>query len=445
MSGPKGRLLVVGAKDLTPERLEQMYKVLVEGQRLNTAEEGEVEAQQWQYPLAVIFINAMRDLWNLWQRMQAAERQAVTDAFQYIWSDSLVECRNFYNPPIPSDQSRAYTNFINAIAQTLVNAGLHTDLEQARHEALTAVCTFIHSIKTTYGDAALMQGIMQQFGAVGIFAYAKLVEAQPLANSLYAFPSNLRTLFENAYRFKGTVTNFDALVQYLAAAAYQAVQRGGMGSLEGEGALEAIARATLLIQQIYPQLQSNGWQDLRFDTGFGAPSFFGYKNLGKSFQSPNGDQVYRYVQVYGFIEPYLKVEEINRLISQIENAAQQIARVVAGAETRKSLIQIIDNAEEGSLDQLCGQVRNRTFSRVPTIIIRSDGSIACYSKDTDDAEALRICQAMGFPTCRIEPPSPTAAVAPTSEPPAPPTTLQVPIPAAHGDIPAACQGRLCLI
>jgi hypothetical protein len=231
-------------KDLDGKRLQQLYTRAVEGKGLSAKGSDNVQAQQWQYPLAVIILNAMKDLWELWQGLKASERQKVTDALQYIWNDPLTECRNYYNASIPTDQSIAYTNFINSIAQVLADNGL-VDLGEARKVALDSVCAFIDSIKRNYKDSAFMQGIIQQFGAVGIFAYVKLEEVRQFSSSLYEFPDDLRKLFESAYQLKGKVMNFAALMQYLAAAAYQTVLYQDARREQG---LEAVARSYLLIQ-----------------------------------------------------------------------------------------------------------------------------------------------------------------------------------------------------
>lgn len=325
MTGPKGNLLVAGAKDLTVDKLQQLYKAAVEGQSLSStdANDDEVEGQQL-YEIVRFILETMKDLWDLWQRMSAEERQRVVDALQYIWTDPLIECRNYYNASIPSDQSRAYTNFIDSIAQALVNHGLQSDINLARTEALNSVCNFIDSIKTHYQDSALMQGIIQQFGAIGIFIYAKLEEAQRFSNSRYAFPSDLRKLFEDALALRGKVGNFESLLQYLAAAAYQAVLHQGSG-IEGEQGLEGIARGQLLVE-LFLKLATKGWEGLKV---FYDPPINAFQRLGIAFDfmAQKREGLISGTQLYGFLEPYLTSGEVDSLVAKLENASQQLIKL----------------------------------------------------------------------------------------------------------------------
>lgn len=430
MTGPKGNLLVAGAKDLTADKLQQLYKAVVEGQSLSSvdANDDEVKGQQL-YEIVSFILETMKELWDLWQRMSAEERQRVVDALQYIWIDPLTECRNYYNASIPSDQSRAYTNFINNIAQALVNHGLQTDINLARNEALNSVCNFINSIKTHYQDSALMQGIMQQFGAVGIFIYAKLEEAQRFSNSHYVFPDDLKKLFEDALALRGKVGNFEALLQYLAAAAYQAVLHQGSGT-EGEQGLEGIARSSLLMELFF-QLDAKGWTPLAVFHDPGVVVTFDF--TARKGPAATG------THIYGFLEPYLTSNEVNNLVTKLEDASRQlILRQSDSPLARHILVQVIDQVDsQTTLDSLCQSIKGKSH---PTpIVVIVDGAVACHSSNISSQDAVQQCFDMGFTRCSSYPSPPIPGLGPEPSP----TTLVVPQPSSP---PSYCTAyKICII
>jgi hypothetical protein len=443
MAGPKGNLLLVGMKQVDPQTIQKIYEQAMNETTTGSLgisssdDEEEVEGQQL-YEIIRFILETMKELWDLWQRMSAEERQRVVDALQFIWSDPLTECRNYYNASIPSDQSRAYTNFINNIAQALVNHGLQSDINLARNEALNSVCNFINSIKTRYQDSALMQGIMQQFGAVGIFIYAKLEEAQRFSNSRYTFPSDLKKLFEDAFALRGKVGNFESLLQYLAAAAYQAVLHQGSGT-EGEQGLEGIARSQLLMG-LFSQLAAKGWPTL---FAFWKPPFSDPAMPTFDFWAfkPGDPLLITGTLVAGFLEPYLTSGEVTDLINRLINASQQLGQfldILAKTLRRNIVVQVIDKVDsQMTLDTLCQQISGR-YHPIPIVVI-VDGAVACHSSNISSQDAVQQCFDMGFTRCSSYPSPPIPGPGPGPSP----TTLVVPQPSSP---PSYCTSyKICII
>ncbi len=262
----------------------------------------------------------------------------------------------------------------------------------------------------------LMTGIIAQFGAVGIFAYVKLEEAQQFSSSVYAFPGNLKQLFSDAFNLKAIVQNFEALMQYLAAAAYQAVLHQGIG--EGEQGLEGVARAYLLMALFF-QLDANDWRWLKvfYDPRVG---------ITFDFMAYQGDGITG-TYVYGFLEPYLTSGEISTLVSRLEEASRRLVSQQQSLPfSRHILVQVIDQVDSRQTrDALCQRITGQSH---PTpIVVIVNGTVACHSQNISRDRAVLLCKQMGFAYCESEPiflpppgsPVPTSQVIP--EPPDPST------------------------
>lgn len=197
----------------------------------------------------------------------------------------------------------------------------------------------------------------------------------------------------------------------------------------------------------------NGWSAVRIEIGSEACDdlcFFGYKELYAPgdrgcYPAPDESDCYRDLRVYGFIEPYLTQNDVDRVWNQIAKAAGFMSEW-ATVLVRNAVVQIIDGFDPAAKDRLCNKVRSQSFAFTPVIVIATDGTILCWSSNSDENEALLICQEMGIAGCRL--PTGTTGDSTASSSgipgafPSPPATLLVPVPIPTD---AACRGEICLM
>jgi hypothetical protein len=98
---------------------------------------------------------------------------------------------------------------------------------------------------------------------------------------------------------------------------------------------------------------------------------------------------------------------------------------------RYAIVEIINAAEAGAVNTLCGRIQNEINTMIPIVVIGPDGQVAC-SKNMSQQEAQELCRALGF--CS-QGPGPAQAD---------PMTIQAPVPSSPED-PACPRWRLCLI
>ena len=397
ISGPQGNVLLAGLrseviKDLGTEKLKDIYKQVVEGKILN---------QPWlttANPLATQFLflilDFIKDLTDIWLKMSAEERENLEKALADIFNavDPATAAGDLYNGSKlnnASDKEKAFGKFIDAVTEVLLK-GLQSDRQLAQEEALRMVSTALTELKKNSAPG-LRDYLISAYGPVAIVALAKLVELRDagLLSTNYAFPGNIIAFFEELRNLASQgVSNLDQLMQYLAAAVYQAAQYGG--SADGERGLEGVARATLLIENIFPTMIQHGWKGMTFlqnVEGLGSFAFYGI------LYSDDGGVS---VGVVGFIEPYLKPEDVAGVLADIERGA----KFISGKATFPYVVQFIDKADPQALSDLCS---NLPKGDIPEVVVRPDGKIECFA-NTDTNGAMFICQLMGLPNCRYTPP-----------------------------------------
>jgi len=214
------------------------------------------------------------------------------------------------------------------LKDALIEAGLApSDSAAALEKALDMLATFIHLFAQNDLTTSTMQSLIENLGPLVIAAVLKLEEIKDrgLQDSRYAFPSStgctggsnlLQGLpppptihdpvlclawYLNILNNKN-VRDLDTLVAYLVAMAYTA---SGSDASMREVGLEGIARATIMIEQVFPQLLNNGWFSLEVGILLDEINFNGVKRIT---DAPGYGALYDYLSVVGFIEPYLKTD-----------------------------------------------------------------------------------------------------------------------------------------
>jgi hypothetical protein len=264
-------------------------------------------------------------------------------------------------------------------------------------EALRIMGIFVSTIKSLNAPG-LMTAIVDQAGAAGIIAFAKLVEAQQYANTKYVFPKDIVGFFEKVLQLKSILTyGWGLFLEHLAAAAAQASAKAG--TPEGDAALEMVARLTLL-QDLFFKMHQKGWERLTYGSKWDSPLAFDF--YGKKTFDVSGIGEYLW-HIVGWVEPYLSQGDVDRILQQIENAANWILQHISLdpfgwgpflGGGKQAIVQVIDNYDPSALAYLCSCVSGKRYG-VPVVII-VDGQVQCHSQDVSDQGAQDICEQMGY-------------------------------------------------
>jgi len=402
----KDRGLLVYNRDLTPEELLQLFDSTASGTAASSTEE-QVEGQQVQVvgQLLLIFLDFIKDLIDLWNRMSEAERNAFMHALSLIYGDpdpgSAAE--DFYGRTSPEGQ--AYTKVIDSIIQAL-QKHLGLSWEQAKQEALSIMGIFVSTLKAS-SKPGLMTDIVTHAGVAGIIAFVYLLDTQQYAQQhmfdgyiygKYAYPADILSFFEELLKLKGIIENWSLFLEHLAAAAAQAAFNAGTPA--GDAALEMIAKLTLL-QNLFFKMHARGWGLLTYGyhdcyryAGCMYFDFYGY-NVSLTVSGFDGSFPWH---IFGWVEPYLSLDDVDRILQQIENAVNWIFQGFLADPFQLSgmpaIVQVIDKYDPRALDRLCSCVSSRYYG-VPVIII-ADGEVKCHSLDVTDEGAEDICREMGL-------------------------------------------------
>lgn len=155
--------------------------------------------------------------------------------------------------------------------------------------------------------------------------------------------------------------------------------------------MEAIARVTILTQDIFPEMAKRSyWRTLMFvppSEGLDF-AFYGTAVLGDGAT----------VSVVGFIEPYLQESEVQSILDAIQRGIDWLKD--GNLVTFPYVVQIIDKVEgPDALTKLCSNLPDED---IPVVVMYEDGTIICFA-NTDDTGALFICALMGRPNCNYNP------------------------------------------
>ncbi len=451
IAGSKGGLLLVGTQGLDSQKLQQLYDQTLGSQGIS---QQEVEGQQL-IDILKALLDAMgyaltvRDLIEMISGAGDVIPSLI-DVFGVIrdnivagdLSGAMAELEWFYN-----QSGTTFRIFVDALIEKLraINPGMNH-----RQEALQMMLTYV---KVLYdNNLSNLEGyLLNNFGVAAVIALAKLVdlESAGIQDPRYAFPSpayllnSIRELNERIDPSGRHIRNLDLLIAFLAASAAQAFYYQGDAGNKEIG-LEGIARVTELTQ-LFDKLLQLGWTNLGFTTQVGDAEW-GFVDVGFAFSATKAgifDNGKKDARVTGFIEPFLKQEEVTALAERIQKAARQLAISRAGdcvfewlvtCSYRHVIVQFVDQWDPNAVGSLCTEIANRPTGGTPIVVI-ANGQIACR-KDITPSAASDLCAALGACT---SPDIPVVASASSS-------TLEVPLPPPVLDPDCNPDGRsLCLL
>jgi hypothetical protein len=293
-------------------------------------------------------------------------------------------------------------------------------------EALDLMATFIATFaqfdEKGTNSVGLMYSLLERFGSSAVIAAASLKELglQGQYSDLFAFPGQscdlspdpVVCLMKEIADLAGSSDvawdapadqdpgNMKLMMLYLAAAAYQAQSSAGDPQQEAEylAGLEGIARVTLLVQELIPELKRAGWTQFNFvssiqgGTGFG---FFAWKDLS---QEPGMEGLS--TSFVGLIEPLLQESDVQDVLAAIDDAINYLTQSVPSTlrSTWPFVAIILYKVEsQAALDALCASLPE---DGLPVVVMYPDGTIPCYA-GTDETGALQFCAWMGRTNCNF--------------------------------------------
>jgi hypothetical protein len=485
ISGPKGNVLIVGARELTPEKLQQIYDRItdlqldahIEGQQAEVIKEA---LRRVLLRLGVsmtvvgMAVAAVFDLFSIIQRL-GSQASKLGDGFVKAAINTSTlgaiesNLRDYYDRwkagTIREDSPEAAVGeFIDMFKDFLIAHGF-AQPESADKVAINMLATFIHTF-TQKGLNLTMKLLVERFGPLAPFIFHQLKEVDEslMATWVYAFPSNkpcatreppiqdpIMCFLWQIDLLSSDVEGMNQLMAYLAAMAYVANNPKAEGDLEK--GLEGIARVTLLVEEFLPRLRNNGWFNLRVQVGTDLCQdicFFGEKALYGSTEHgcivpPDSEGCYRGLRIVGFIEPFLEGNDqgraVDRVWRQIQNVAKGFPLPGWGSpiSSRNVVVQILNGYDPAARNSLCSLVKSASFKNTPIIVIGPNGRIECWSRNTNAEEALFICHQLGIPNCHIPGAKPTDS--PPPDRPSPPVTIQVPMPPIDPALDPACGNK----
>lgn len=167
------------------------------------------------------------------------------------------------------------------------------------------------------------------------------------------------------------------------------------GTADGDAALEMIARLTLL-QDLFSKMHRKGWENLTYNDLEYIEESSGMEYISFDFYARKrftGRPRY-YWNVYGWMEPYLSLNDVDRILGRIEKAMKWFEQNPSTIEGRKrAIVQVLDKYDSQALANLCSRVSSKLYG-VPVVVI-ANGQVACHSRDVDDQGAQNICEQMG--------------------------------------------------
>jgi len=438
IAGSKGGLLLVGTPGLDSQKLQQLYDQTLGSQAIS---QEEVEGQQLFDALRALLeaLGYALTVKDLIEAVSGASPDVISSLIavfdvvrdniaQGDLSGAMVELEGFYN-----QSGTPFRIFVDALIEKLRAINLGMDHKQ---EALQMMLTFV---KLLYdNNLSNLEGyLLNNFGFAAVIALAKLVELENagVQDWRYPFPISPAHLLNSIRDLKERgVKGLELLMDFLAASAAQAFYYSGDAGKKEIG-LEGIARVTELTW-LFDKLLQLGWENLQFITQVSFDN-----DIGFAFQATKARLFKdgKDAKVTGFIEPFLKQEEVTALADRIQKAAQQLAffraeDCVFTCSYRHVIVQFVDQWDPNAVGSLCTEITNRPTARTPIVVI-ANGQIAC-TKDISPSDASRLCAALG--AC-ISSDIPVVASASSS-------TLEVPLPPPLPDPACNHRGRsLCLL
>jgi hypothetical protein len=99
------------------------------------------------------------------------------------------------------------------------------------------------------------------------------------------------------------------------------------------------------------------------------------------------------------MEPFLSKSEVDSLVRKLVNASQAIASFEPNPYSLNVLVLIIDSAEPGALEGLCGAIRARSWG-TPVMVI-SGGRVVCTGGSITLTQQRAVCSILGL--CSVDP------------------------------------------
>jgi hypothetical protein len=429
IAGPKGNVIIAGMKNVDATKLQQIYDKTVQGQS------SEIEGQDVastvlkeilkRAGVPAFILNLIFDAVDYWQSLGAARRSEIKNILlnlkiQVDHPDQfMTEIQNRYN------DTPAFRELVDKmVAQLRTHLTGFSDVE-LRRQAFDIFFRYMNSLAQS-GNLTLVDRALDMLGVSVVIAFGLLDELNIAPSVTGQMLLALQDLAMRLVMRNEHFGNIEVLVAFLAVSAAQAAY----GTNVAVGT-EGIARVQLFLLELVPQMQAHGWIFFRI-----VPE----EHVGFAFQAslktePAGPETY----IHGLLEPYLQNQEVDAMVKAIQNAVQKLQAmhdhgaicVRNSFNCRYAIVEIINAAEAGAVNTLCGRIQNEINTMIPIVVIGPDGQVAC-SKNMSQQEAQELCRALGF--CS-QGPGPAQAD---------PMTIQAPVPSSPED-PACPRWRLCLI
>jgi hypothetical protein len=317
---------------------------------------------------------------------------------------------NLYQDSPTNPDLQAYKAFIDSLASFFVSQGQTP--KQARVSAFKAVADAIRLIYEIYdNDGDRMRALLElnsRTRGLGLIVIAKLDQLRhlslpdPTPNSQNWW---LRLVIRNRVDMQAlvnTITNSAALanwgqlnqlLNYYYTMAEQAISNGGLATSAGREGLEGVARGTFLLMMA-----------LRFLTPApGVPAGTTFE-VFKTFGNVVVDfRVGTWIterdrridtRILGYIEPFLSNQEVDSMVQKLLQASQAIAKYEYNPYGLNVLVLIIDSAEPGAVESLCGAIKGRSWA-TPVMVI-SRGGIVCIGGSLTQAQQAAVCNILGL-------------------------------------------------
>jgi len=330
--------------------------------------------------------------------------------------DLLQIVTNLYHPSPTNPTLRAYKSFIDALAQFFVSQG--ESPEQARNSAFRAVADAIRLIYEIYSDNGTRLRTLLELNSrtngLGLITIAQLSQLRGLSlPNPDSSPQSkwLRLVIRNNTDMQALIDmivngpfanwgQLNDLLRYYYVMAKQALDNGGLATQAGMEGLEGVARATFLLGMAYRFLA--GAPGVPAGTTFEIFRRIGDSNVVVDFRIKtwiNERGILKDTRIFGYMEPFLSKSDINSLVRKLFDAAAVIAKYEYNPSGLNVLVLIIDSAEPGALEGLCGAIKARSWG-TPVMVI-SGGRVVCTGGSITPTQQGAVCSILGL--CSVDP------------------------------------------
>jgi hypothetical protein len=416
--GPEANMLLAGfGNSVDSIDLQQFYS-----QALSATS----SAQLPPLPCGLLFSSSYQAICEalntLLQLLGSIPTQDLNSQLQWImgWlisnpnGDLLQTVTNLYHPSPTDPALQAYKSFIDSLTQFFMGQG--QGQEQARSSAFRAVADAIRLIYEIYSDNGKRLSTLLELNSrtrgLGLITIAQLSQLRGLSlpDPASSPQSNwLRFVIRNNTDMQAlidTIVNgpfanweqLNDLLRYYYVMAKQALDNGGLATPAGMEGLEGVARATFLLGMA-----------ARFLSGApGVPAgtkFEIFKTIGNvvvdfrvgTWITEGGRP--KDTRIFGYMEPFLSKSEVDSLVRKLVNASKAIASFEPNPYGLNVLVLIIDSAEPGALEGLCGAIRARSWG-TPVMVI-SGGRVVCTGGSITLTQQRAVCSILGL--CSVDP------------------------------------------